>query len=69
MPVSAENGALAFQALRQLGFKDSLARRSVDAAIAHVGHGATLDAIIRAALAETRTDRDPGRIRTLSPTA
>jgi len=69
MPVSAENGALAFQALKQLGFKDSLARRSVDAAITHVGHGAALDAIIRAALAETRTDRDHGRISTISATA
>ena len=46
----------AFVALKELGFKETAARRGVDAAIAHVGAGASLEELIRAALLEARRD-------------
>jgi hypothetical protein len=55
-PRVAEHAADAFLALKQLGFKESQARRGVDAALAHVGRDAPLEELIRAALSATRED-------------
>lgn len=49
-PKTAEVSALAFQALKKMGYADSEARRGVQAAITHVGNG--LEGVIRRALGE-----------------
>jgi len=53
-PAVAERSADAFQALKQLGFKETQARRCLSAALAHMGADASLESLVRAALAETR---------------
>jgi hypothetical protein len=53
-PESTEHVVDALQALTQLGFKKSEARRGVDAALTHVGMEAPLETLIQQALRETR---------------
>jgi len=55
-PAVAERSADAFQALKQLGFTETQARRCLSAALTHLGADATLESLVRAALAETRRE-------------
>jgi hypothetical protein len=50
-PERADVCAKVFQALRNLGFKETESRRSIDAASAHVGADASVETLLRAALA------------------
>jgi len=55
-PADAERSADAYQALKQLGFKEMQARRCLSAALTPVGADAPLESLVRAALAETRRE-------------
>jgi hypothetical protein len=53
-PERAEHAAEAVSALRQHGITETQARSGLDAALAHVGPDASLEPLLRKALAETR---------------
>jgi hypothetical protein len=50
-PTRADQCAKVFQALRNLGFKETESRRAIDAACAHVGADSSVETLLRAALA------------------
>jgi hypothetical protein len=51
-PLDADQGAKVFRALRNMGFRERDVREGVQRARAHVGSGATTEALLRRALAE-----------------